>query len=116
MRRSYRYDPTVDKMVEYTNSWSRKQESAYVQPDIQPFLSPIDGTIISSRGGLRRHMQKHDVVMTDDYRESRESRRAEQRLKQGGVHPSQVAERKRTISDACEHVRNTQLANGTWRR
>lgn len=33
-------------------------------PDIQPFVSPIDGTVISSRTQYRDHCKRHDVVPT----------------------------------------------------
>ena len=116
-RRSYRYNAERDEMVELTTSWSRKEaQSAYVQPDITPFLSPIDGTIISSRGGLRRHMKKHDVVNTSDYKEHTAKAAKEREMRNNGTHPALIAERKRTISDACEHVRNQRIADGSWKR
>lgn len=33
-----------------------------ILPDIEPFVSPIDRRVISSRSGLRRHNEEHDVV------------------------------------------------------
>lgn len=33
-------------------------------PDIQPFVSPIDGTVINSRTQYRDHCKRHDVVPT----------------------------------------------------
>jgi len=32
--------------------------------DIEPFVSPIDGTVVSGRAGLREHCKRHDVVPT----------------------------------------------------
>ena len=34
--------------------------------DMQPFISPIDGSIISGRASRREHMLKHGVVPTDE--------------------------------------------------
>jgi hypothetical protein len=42
-------------------------KSAAVHGPIEPYISPIDGTIIQGRTGLREHMKKHDVVLMDDY-------------------------------------------------
>lgn len=35
-------------------------------PDIQSFISPIDGTLISSRNQYRDHCKRHDVVPTSE--------------------------------------------------
>lgn len=34
--------------------------------DYEPFVSPIDGTVVSGRKEYREHCQKHDVVPTVD--------------------------------------------------
>lgn len=117
MRRSYRYDEATGKMVEYTNSWSRKEaKSAYIQGDIQPFKSSIDGTIISDRGGLRRHMKIHGVSNPLDYKDHFKKKARERELYAQGKHPDQIASRRQDASDAYEKVRNTRIADGTWRR
>ena len=113
-RRSYRYDPVTKEMVEITNSWSKKTEAPYIQGDITAFKSPIDGTIISDRGGLRRHMKKHDVVNPLDYKEHFKKKARERELRSQFQHPEQIAERKQAASDAFERVRNQRIADGTW--
>ena len=35
-------------------------------PDIDPFVSPIDKTVIGSRSALRAHCRAHDVVPTEE--------------------------------------------------
>ena len=37
---------------------------ATVMGDIPDFVSPIDGTVVSGRAGLREHCRRHDVVPT----------------------------------------------------
>ena len=37
----------------------------YVQDDIEPFVSPRDGTIIKSRSQLRDYMGQHNLVHYD---------------------------------------------------
>ena len=34
--------------------------------DLPDFISPIDGTVVSGRAGMREHCRKHDVVPTAD--------------------------------------------------
>lgn len=47
---------------------------AFFMPDIKPFISPIDGTEISSRSHLRSHEHKHGVRQVgDDYARPRSS-------------------------------------------
>lgn len=40
--------------------------AAVVRGDIPDFVSPIDGTVVSGRAGLREHCRKHDVVPTEE--------------------------------------------------
>lgn len=35
-----------------------------VMGDLPDFVSPIDGTVVSGRAGMREHCRKHDVVPT----------------------------------------------------
>lgn len=35
-------------------------------PDIPDFVSPIDGSIVRGRAGLREHCKRHDVVPTNE--------------------------------------------------
>jgi len=35
-------------------------------PDIPDFVSPIDGTVVRGRAGLREHCKRHDVVPTNE--------------------------------------------------
>ena len=69
------------KAYEFTNgelSWVRpdlvasgqgvvcSQRSHAVCGDIPDFVSPIDGTVVSGRAGLREHCLKHDVVPNEE--------------------------------------------------
>jgi hypothetical protein len=37
-----------------------------ILPDLPDFVSPIDGTIVRGRAGMREHCAKHNVVPTAD--------------------------------------------------
>lgn len=39
----------------------KAQHGIYIIPDIQPYRSPIDGTVITSRPHHRDHMREHGV-------------------------------------------------------
>lgn len=38
-----------------------------ILPDIEPFVSPVDGSVVSSRSKLRAHNRKHGVTNIADY-------------------------------------------------
>lgn len=40
----------------------RDKRGLHVIPDIEPYLSPIDGKVVSGRRQHRDHMRAHDVI------------------------------------------------------
>jgi hypothetical protein len=46
-------------------------------PDLQPFVSPIDGKVVSGRVALRQHNKIHDVTHPSDFKETWEKARKE---------------------------------------
>ena len=40
--------------------------SPVIMPDLPDFVSPIDGTVVHGRAGLRDHCARHNVVPTAD--------------------------------------------------
>ena len=52
--------------------------SFHIMPDVEPFVSPIDGAVITSRSKLREHNERHGVVNFhefDGYWEEAEKKR-----------------------------------------
>lgn len=41
-----------------------------IMPDLQPFVSPIDGKEVSGRAALREHDKRHGVTNVADYKET----------------------------------------------
>lgn len=68
MKRTYVYKD--GKMVEKIKSKSVHMH--YVQNDIKPYKSMVDGSIISSRSQHRRHLKQHNCIEVGN--ESMESR------------------------------------------
>jgi len=54
-------------MVPIDAAARKASASPSIHGPIDPYLSPIDGSVITGRTGLREHMKKHDVVLMDDY-------------------------------------------------
>ena len=40
-----------------------------IMGDLPDFVSPIDGTVVHGRAGLREHMKRHNVTGASDYKE-----------------------------------------------
>jgi hypothetical protein len=68
-RRSWRYDPVSKEFVEIQRGAGTPAPA--VRDDIEPFVSPIDGTVVGSRSALRDHMGQHDVVPYDEVKGTR---------------------------------------------
>jgi len=63
MRRTFRYSKELDRMVEVIRSDDDRLHS--VQGEIEPFISPRDGTVIRSRAHMRDYMERHNLVHFD---------------------------------------------------
>jgi hypothetical protein len=85
-------------------------ETPLVVGDIQPFVSPIDGTVIGSRSTMRRYMKQHDLVHVDDGGSHAKKARERRRQALQGTLPEQKRDRIRVLSDAYEHARNQARA------
>lgn len=86
-RRTFRYDPRVDKMVEITDA-PVESASASVLGDFAPFVSPVDGTVISGRAQYRAYMAERGLVPYEEAKTQKaegdryENKRAEQRVRE----------------------------------
>lgn len=67
-KRSWVQDPITGKLVP-KHEYVRRSglETAAVQGDIEPFVSPITGKTITSRSLLRAHNAEHGVTDSRDY-------------------------------------------------
>tara|TARA_R110000744_G_scaffold262996_1_gene377476 strand:+ start:123 stop:458 length:336 start_codon:yes stop_codon:yes gene_type:complete len=96
MKRTYRQDET-GKFVEV----SRERDiGVFIRDDIDPYVSPIDGSVISSRSVERQHNFRHGVSNDMDSLREKTQRRNEK--------PAETSqdrhERKLAIKDAIERV------------
>jgi len=58
---------------------ARRQSGAYLQGDIQSFVSPVDGSVISDRKQLREHNLRHGVVNSAEFSHAFNERKAKER-------------------------------------
>ena len=107
---SWVQDPVTLKLIprdEYHNLQAQRDKSAYVQGDIEAFVSPITQEVISDRGKLRRHMKEHGVTHSSDYsKDFMNKKKATRDAILTGTHASCKKERIETIQAAYEHHKN----------
>lgn len=66
-RQTWVQDPVTGKLIPKEDYRRARSDAPYIQGDIDNFVSPIDGTVITDRGQLRRHMAAHGVTNSADY-------------------------------------------------
>lgn len=108
---SWIQDPDTGELIpreEYmAHKYNDKIDTHYVQGDIESFVSPIDKSVISDRGKLRRHMKQHGVTMQSDYGKDYWEKANKRRNEiMTGTHPSCKKERIETLKEAYERFSN----------
>ena len=64
---SWVQDPKTLKLIPKEEYHSSCSIGLYIHGNIEAFESPIDKSIISDRGKLRKHMKEHGVTNSADY-------------------------------------------------
>jgi hypothetical protein len=80
-RRTFRYNKELDRMVEIPLA-EEIEGRLSIHGEIEPFISPVDGTLIKSRSHLRDYMGERGLVHFSELKgNSREEDRYEQQRK-----------------------------------
>lgn len=66
MRRRFRWNPKTLRQEEILPTDS--VAGITIIPDIEPFVSPIDGKMINGRKSLREHNKRHNVTNVADFK------------------------------------------------
>ena len=90
-----RFVPADDAAVE-------RDGGAAIHGDIQSFVSPIDGSVISDRKQLREHNKKHNVVNTSEFNPEFLERKKQERERffKGEHTPAESLARKQELYEA----------------
>lgn len=67
MRRRYRWNPKTLRQEEILPTES--VAGITIIPDIEPFVSPIDGKMVNGRKSLREHNRRHNVTNVADFKD-----------------------------------------------
>lgn len=63
----WKQDSKTGKLVPIDRAAIRRDLGAAVHGDIQPFVSPVDGSVISDRKQLREHNKRNNVVNAAEF-------------------------------------------------
>lgn len=73
--------PITNKLIP-VEEYRRPQNGITIIGDIEPFISPVDGSLISSRSQLRDHNRRHSVTDQRDYGSDWFKRKARERTEE----------------------------------
>ena len=93
-------DPETHKLIPAEEYHRRQSNDApLIQGDIEPFQSPIDGTLITTRSQLRAHHAQHGTTDARDYSADWYKRKADER---SAVMRGETAEQKRSRIESLQ--------------
>ncbi len=76
----WRQDKETGKLIPVDEAAARRDFHS-IHGDIEPFRSPVDGSVITDRKQLRDHNKRNNVVHADEFSPEFYERKAEERRK-----------------------------------
>lgn len=67
VRKTYVYDEKLKKLV--PKEEFQQEPGVMLMPDLEDFVSTVDGRVIHGRAGLRIHNKEHGVTNPADYKD-----------------------------------------------
>jgi hypothetical protein len=77
----WRQDRLTGKLVPIDDAARKGSTGAVIHGDIESFVSPVDGTVITDRKQLSEHNKRNNVVSADEFSPEHYARKAEERAK-----------------------------------
>lgn len=100
-RQSYIQCPVTHKLIPKDEYYAQKARESAAVHTFKEFVSPVDGSVISSPGKLAEHNRKHGVTNVRDYGENYFKRRGQEKYRDMiAAGPKGKAERVDTIKRA----------------
>ncbi len=83
-----------------------KRDGHFIHGDIESFVSPIDGTVISDRKQYDEHCKRHGVVPSAEFPPEYYQQKAEERRKhyEGEVSRQEQQRRRENIHEIMNHM------------
>ena len=101
-RQSYNPETGKNELIPIDEAAIRRDAGVAIHGPIEPFVSPVDGTVISCRKQLREHNKRNNVVSSDEFSPEFYERKAAERERfyQRKMGPEAKLARKREIYEA----------------
>ena len=80
-RQVYNKETKKSEFIPIDDAARARTSSAYIHGDIQSFVSPVDGSVISDRRQLAEHNKRHGVVSSGEFSQEFYDRKAEERAR-----------------------------------
>ncbi|MCS7084462.1 MAG: hypothetical protein NZ534_00080 [Bacteroidia bacterium] len=107
VRRRYVWSEKERRLVEVSPFERAEQLAFEVMRDIEPYVSPVDGSYIDTRKKHNAHMKRYGLVRYDDFSQEELERRVKERVKRmQGLDEQSRRERIQALSDAYEYHRD----------
>ena len=102
-KKTYVQCPETGKFIEKSKFLAQGSHAVHV---MQPFVSPVDGTVIRDASQLRAHNRKHGVTDQRDYGSEWFARKGrENDLKRQSLDPKSKRDRIEALKRATQHIR-----------
>jgi hypothetical protein len=106
----WRQDKVTGKLIPIDETAVRRDAGVAIHGPIEPFVSPIDGSVISDRRQLAEHNKRHGVVQAQEFNpEFLERKRAERESLYKGEHTK--AEKLARKQEIYEAITRAERAN-----
>ena len=98
-RQKFNEQTQKSEFIPIDESARKRDGGSAIHGDIQSFVSPVDGSVISDRRQLREHNKRNNVVNYHEFDTTEQNRRAEanKRLHSGEHTPQEQLARKQEI-------------------
>ena len=100
LNKRFVYDEKTGKMVEV--QFVPREHGQLIMPDLEDFVSPVDGKVVHGRRGLREHDKLHGTTNMADYKNIWEKRQQQRASLFQGQGPSHVETIRRAFDDLKE--------------
>jgi hypothetical protein len=103
-----RINPDGTSRFDEVGTSPRVSSGAFIGGDIESFVSPIDGSVISDRKQLREHNKKHNVVNAAEFTPEFYAGKAKERADfyEGRTSRAETQERKEAIYETMIRAEN----------
>ena len=102
----WRQDSKTGKLIPIDEAARRRDCSATVMGDIESFVSPVDGSVISDRRQLREHNKRNNVVNAAEFSDEFYAKKAAERADfyQGKHSRAEKQRRGEEINEIINHL------------